>query len=343
MKILAALRDNAANYFRTQCPFLVLKYGGLEVDVRPLSLGIAAEYDILWLQMHAEPLAEMVRREFQDAGKRVVYDVDDWLFEMPPSWVGYDGIHWRGNVERGDRMILHERALYGSTLVTCTTPYLAEKLRTVTRRPIEVLPNCVMQGDWDILPAQKHDQDGPVLGWFGTGNHWEDWLEIAPAVDSALAEVNGYLALVGAPEMLTCFPERLRKRTLLTPAVPMKDFHKLRSLLKACDAGLAWTTDKLTASLCRSPLKALQWGAAGVPLVASATVYGDVLKESYYTPATLRSLAGRIVEALSQADFPRAQRVAHWQNQVWMYHSYETQSRRWLECITKLLKGGYDA
>jgi len=46
---------------------------------------------------------------------------------------------------------------------------------------------------------------------------------------------------------------------------------------------------------------------------------------------------------LSQADFPRAQRVAHWQNQVWMYHSYETQSRRWLECITKLLKGGYDA
>ena len=80
-----------------------------------------------------------------------------------------------------------------------------------------------------------------------------------------------------------------------------------------------------------------------MPLVASATVYGDVLKESYYTPATLRSLAGRIVEALSQADFPRAQRVAHWQNQVWMYHSYETQSRRWLECITKLLKGGYDA
>jgi len=336
MKILAALRDNAANYYRTQCPFLVLKQMGYDVEIKVPNIGEAARYDVLWLQMHADPATDIVIRQFKDAGKTVVYDVDDWLFEMPPSWNGYDQFFRRGVDSRAERMILFERALEMADLITCTTEYLATKLREKVSIPVAVLPNCVMMGDWDVLPDTQHEQDGPVLGWFGTGNHWDDWMEIAGAVDVVLEEVSGHLALMGAPEVLSCFPERLRSRTLISPIVSMRNFHEMRMLIKACDVGLAWATDRLEASKCRSPLKALQWGAAGVPVMASKTVYGDILKDSYVSPLALQR---SLVSLLEQVPYPKQKLAEQWQQVVWERHSYETQSMRWHEVLESFHKG----
>lgn len=337
MRVLAAFRDNAANYYRLQCPAMVLKQQGLDVDIKRLSLDDVGEYDVLWLQMHAEPVVDIVMREFKEAGKRVVYDVDDWVFGLPPSWASYDHYFQRGSGLPTERLKFHERALRCADLVTCTTDYLRIKL-SVYCNQVVTLPNCVMMGDWDILPEVHHSLGGPVLGWFGTGNHWDDWREIVRAVDEALAQVGGYLALMGAPELLVGFPARLRARTLVSPIAPISRFHTLRSLVKGCDVGLAWATDSLEVSLCRSPLKALQWGAAGVPFLASATVYGDVLRHTSMTTAMLGSLSTQLVELLEMPDSPRRQMALSWQEQVWKQHSYESQSSRWL----KILKGDED-
>lgn len=333
MKVLAALRDNAANYYRVQAPFMVLKRMGAAVTLKSPVLGDVDDYDVLWLHMHADANADIIAHEFKRAGKVVVYDVDDDLWDMPPSWTGYDQFFNRGTLRPTERMLLFERGLGSADLVTTTTEYLAAKLRARVAVPVVTLPNCVMMGDWDILLPTQHGRSGPVLGWFGTGNHWEDWLEIAPLVDTALAHVDGYLALMGAPEVVTCFPERLRQRTLISPLVPMQQFDAMRRLIKACDVGLAWVTDRLEAAKCRSPLKALQWGAAGVSLVASATVYGEVLHDSYYVPATLENLESQLLAALTSAVKERQQLAQHWQAQVWHNYSYELQSQRWLNLL----------
>ena len=346
MRVLAAWRDNAANYYRTQAPALVLKYRGFDVDVKTPSMGDASEYDILWLQMHADPLTDIVVREFKDAGKKVLYDVDDWLFDIPPSWGSYDHFYQRGSGRPSERLILHERAIAYADLITCTTEYLAEKLCSkgykTDIKDVDVLQNCVMMGDWDVLIDTKHEQDGPVLGWFGTGNHWDDWCEIADSVDRALHEVKGYLALMGAPELLACFPDRLRARTMVSPIVPMKRFHDMRKLIKACDVGLAWATDRLEVSRCRSPLKAFQWGAAGVPLVVSGTVYGEVTRDDFQVAANVATLAGKIVEKIEEANFPKEQIVNRWRERVWKEHSFETQSWRWLDVLEKLYNGEHN-
>lgn len=338
MRVLAAFRDNAANYYRLQAPFMVLKQKGLDVDIKRPALEDAEEYDVLWLQMHAEPVAEIVMRAFLDKGKAVVYDVDDWLFELPPSWGSYDHYFQRGTGLPTERLKLHERALAFATVITCTTEYLRGKLLgLLPAQDIRVLPNCVLMGDWDTLPDAGHEQDGPVLGWFGTGNHWDDWREIASAVESAVAKVDGYLALIGAPELVMGFPESLRARTLVNPLVPMARFHETRPLIKAFDVGLAWATDSLATSLCRSPLKIFQYGAAGVPFVASETIYGEVLRDVYYyTPAKLGELTGQLVEALTQAEYPRQRSVAAWQARVFERHSYETQAGLWLNIVEEL-------
>jgi len=337
MKILAAARDNAANYYRIQSPFSVLRQRGYDVEVTQPTFESHKTYDVLWLQMHTDPMADILIRSFKDAGKLVVYDVDDWVFEVPPSWNSYHHYFEAGTGRPGERIRFLERAMVMADLVTCTTPYLAEKLRTKTKTPVKVVPNCVMMGDWDTLLESYHEQDGPVLGWFGTFNHWDDWREIVGAVDRALDAVHGYLALIGAPEMLVGFPERLIDRTLIVPAVPMVKFHELRPLIAACDVGLAWATDTLEISKCRSPLKALQWGAAGVPLIASTTVYSDVLKDTFVVPTTLANLEARLVETLTMAEYPKQALAKTWQERVFERHSYETQSSRWLEAIDDLL------
>lgn len=336
MRILAALRDNAANYYRVQCPFLTLHHQGLDVDIKHISADDATKYDVLWLQMHAEAVVDIIIREFKDAGKKVVCDVDDWLFELPPSWNSYNHFFERGTGAPNGRLRFHERALQFADLITCTTEYLADKIAQQFDTPVFVLPNCVMMGDWDTLPESYHEQDGPVLGWFGTANHWDDWREIVGAVDMALELTQGYLALMGAPEVLVCFPERLRARTLVTPLVAMRKFHDMRKLIRACDVGLAWATDTLEVSKCRSPLKVLQWGAAGVPIVASETVYGEVLQEKCFLTASLEAFEGQLVEALTQAKHQGAQLAKQWQEVVWKQHSYEMQSGRWIEALRKL-------
>lgn len=340
MRILAATRGDAASYYRLQAPFGVLRYRGLDVEIRPASVADAGNYDVLWLQMHADPMTELLVRDFQAAGGKVVYDVDDWVFDMPPSWPSFGQYFQRGSGEPRDLLRFHERLIQMSDLVTASAPRLAENLRM--RFPdqfVQTLPNCVMAGDWDIILPKSHDRSGPVLGWFGTGNHWDDWTEIVDAVDGALARVDGHLALMGAPEMMACFPDRLRKRTVWHPLVSMADFQQVRELAKACDVGLAWATDRLETSRCRSPLKAMQWGAAGVPLVASETVY-RYRADGHYIAVPQDNLQLALEQTLTDAYLGNGVLTAaanRWQQEVFSKHCYELCADWWKDTAESVL------
>ena len=201
---------------------------------------------------------------------------------------------------------------------------------------IQILPNCVVMGDWDVVPATGHDLDGPVLGWFGTENHWDDWSEIVPAVNEALQAVDGHLAVVGAPEVVTLFPDELAARTRVHPLVRMRDFGQIRQLIKSFDVGLAWCTNRTQASRCRSPLKAIQYGAAGVPVVASQTVYGDLEDFAGRLAVDTIQLTEHLIEALTESqetESPTLTQVQEWQTNVWGSHSYEIQAMRWIEIL----------
>jgi len=342
VKILAATRGDAASYYRIAAPFGILKYRGYDVDIGNLYIEAVADYDIVWLQMHASPMAELAARAFKDAGKPIVYDVDDWVFALPPSWSSYDHYFNRGTGQPNDRLRFHERLIELADVVTTTTTYLSRKIRKrFPGKDVRVLPNAVMMADWDVLAEIGHSLDGPVLGWFGTANHWDDWMEVVDAIDAALDDVGGYLSLMGAPECVTAFPERLAARTRWMPLVPMAEFHTYRFLLKACDVGLAWCSDRLEISRCRSPLKAYQWGAAGVPLVASRTVYGAASNGNMFPAVTLPELRDTLVDTLRACKGPEMQaRVRTWTDTVYAEHSYELNSDLWLSVCNSLSPQG---
>jgi len=339
MRIFCGEQSDAANYYRVRAPLSVVRYRTQhEVNAGRINAGIADDYDVLWLQQHADPTTELIAYEFQQNGGQVVYDVDDWLFELPASWPCYDRYFIRGTGQPRDRLIFHERILRRASVITCSTEYLAHKLEEhlgLDSGVVKVLPNCILMGDWDVIPEVGHELDGPVLGWFGTENHWDDWWEITPAVDEALEKCNGHLALIGSPELVSMFPPRLAARTQIHELVKMRDFDQVRRLIKTFDVGLAWCTDRTEASKCRSPLKAFQYGAAGVPVIASQTVYGELpgfAGELGMIADSSDDLPDAILGAFGNLDLMK-QAADKWKEEVWTSHSYETQALRWLEIL----------
>lgn len=358
MKILGAYRSDAAGYYRVVAPFSVLRYRtDHEFDIHYPTLSDAKKYDALWLHQHADATTEIIAREFKARGKVVIYDVDDWLFGLPASWPCYGDFFRRGHGQPRDNLLFHERLLELADVITCTTERLKSNLQRWLSpgRRIEVLPNCIIQGEWDTVVPTGHNLDGPVLGWFGTGNHWDDWAEIVPAIDEALEVAGGHLALIGAPEIVTLLPPRLAARTQIHPLVTIEKFSQVRRLIRSFDVGLAWCTDRLESNRCRSALKVLQYGAAGVPTVASQTVYGEILdgweviggeatSHDYgVTVLDPQRLDEILIYALDGAfsEVLRTQ-VSAWQREVWESYSYEKQALRWLDLIENLLGEGQD-
>ena len=345
MKVLFGVRNDGPDaYYRAKAPATVLRYRGYDVTCRVPVLGEdACTFDVLVLQRHVSAMAELVMREFQERGKPVIYDVDDWLFGIPPTWPVFHDFYEAGRAESTEALEYHRRLLRRADLVTCPTQALAERLAAYNENVL-VVPNCILWGDWDSLrPVAHRELDGPVVGWFGSINHWDNWRSVAGVLDAVLAETPAWLAVLGFPELVQLFPDRLSKRTFVGPARRFRSFGHVRREIKTFDVGIAWLDDT-PANRCKSPLKALQYGAAGVPVIASKLVYETVLKagDTFYgyladTPAEL----GNLVRCFCHGGLEDAQeRAAAWQQRVWEAHSYETQAWRWMHAIEEVI--GYE-
>jgi len=349
MKVLFGVRNDGPDaYYRATAPASVLRYQGFDVEARVPILGQDAdEFDVLILQRHVAPIAGLVMREFREAGKPVIYDTDDWLFGLPPSWPCYGDFFNLGSGTPKPALEFHERMLRRADMVTCPTDALAERLASYNDL-VRVVPNCIVMADWDTVIPVGRTVDGPVVGWFGTFNHWDDWREMAGALDEALADTDAWLAVVGFPEVVQLLPERLAERTLLQPAERFRDFCRVRRLIAAFDVGIAWMGDT-PFNRCKSPLKVLQYGAAGVPIVASSVVYGNEwptprghgvnVTPFYCVVDAAECLAEAMRLALDNLE-EAIRNAKRWQQAVWEHHSWETQYMRWIEVIEELTGEG---
>jgi len=191
------------------------------------------------------------------------------------------------------------------------------------------------------------DLKGPIIGWFGMEYHWDNWKAIASTVDEAMEAIDGNLVILGFPEVVACFPDRLAARTHVQSAVSWKNFSAMRRMIAVLDVGIAWLEDT-DFNRCKSPLKALQYGAAGVPVIASQTVYGDLpgwwgdepevsvwIHDHSVTVQDSGALNGALRLAINQQGETR-ERATAWQEEIWQNHSYERQAWRWLEVIERV-------
>lgn len=204
----------------------------------------------------------------RDTGIATVLDVDDVLWSIPPgnsAYLGWNqrgptGTHWR-NLDAAANLV---------DLVTVTTPYLGQRYAEHGR--VEVLPNS--------LPALAHDATSPewsmrgevdprpALGWSGfAATHPGDLPVVGDAVELVLAErpdvivrvigdARGVQQAWGVPE----------DRVEVVPPQPIG--RPYLQALSSIDVGLVPLQDSRF-NRGKSWLKAMEFTASGVPVVAS--------------------------------------------------------------------------
>lgn len=112
-----------------------------------------------------------VQAKAQAAGQLCVQDVDDWIWHIPTSNVGYWATHPKHNPQ--ENRTHYKKAVARADLVTCSTPYLAERISRWTRQPPAVLRNMIDLDAYTEVRARNRDRletAGPArtIGWTGS-------------------------------------------------------------------------------------------------------------------------------------------------------------------------------
>ena len=172
-----------------------------------------ADVLILSREVHGPNLvaAANMRRDY---GTRIIYDVDDYLFDLPPwnpvaKWFANDNI--RSNIEH---FLTHCDAITVST----------EPLRRAYAKyneHIYVLPNSI----WPRVPSRVRNNRLPVVGWSGAVGHDMDFARAREALEELGRTGEAFVKLFSCED----FPAG--PTVYNTPYVPWKGYYQTLAAL----------------------------------------------------------------------------------------------------------------
>lgn len=350
--------EGVSEFYRTVTPYRLLAEAGLiELETtsgqNPAVIDNLRHFDAVVFSRADTPAHSMILLEAKLAGLRVIFDIDDNLILLPPSIPAYSAWHHRGSTKITPRFWYLKRNIRLADVLTVSTEMLGRQLcngephALRPRNDFVLLPNQILASEWqDLEPAradaaQATKAPGEIwVGWWGIYNHWDDWRDIAPYIEPVIARrSNVRLVILGMPEAAHLFPA-LRKsdQLIIGDFVAPDELAPYRALVKAFDVALAPTSPCLF-NESKSDLKMLQYGAAGVPVIASKTTYDGW--QSYATildsPVSWGHALSIVLERLPDA---RAQ-AARLHEFVMKYRTYEGNFRKWLGAVMGVQAGQY--
>lgn len=155
--------------------------------------------------------------------------------------------------------------------VSVTTDFLRGKYRSFNKN-VSVLPNMI---DFSLYKPQNNPDDTFRLGWVIAGSHYDDYAICKDTFISFL-KGNEKARLVIMTQMEITAEEfgDVSGQVEIVPGVKItQGYHNMFSALNL-DCGFAFVDDT-EFNKCKSPLKMLEYGACGVPVLASNALYGD--------------------------------------------------------------------
>ena len=253
---------------------LAIHYGRWEQDGRGVRLVEdlfswlrRAEFDVLVMQPRDEPDWPDVIGELRAQGKRVLVDVDDVWFGLPP---------WNpGSGKPAAAVEAMEANIRAADAVSVSTPALAKIVQGLNAN-VRVIRNRLDWGMWaDTPPVYERPSRRLRVGWVGSA-HWRKgdlrvlqgvlgpWLEQHPDVEFVAA---------GDPSVhdILRVPDGQRVSVAETEFQNMD----LADIVATMDVGVVPLdlSDEKARRLneCKSHLKGMEYNACGIPFVASPT------------------------------------------------------------------------
>lgn len=319
MRILGvASSETPCEYFRIRKPLEAIAAAGLAtVELanrdpagqyhfsstrRGPNLYNVADYDLFVINRNHDSTVRSLANEGKQYGFKVVYDIDDDVFNVPPTnpayaaW-GRDGrkvaalqaaMLAKGTAKMKvtpEEMAAQARANFDSVvaniraahLVTVTTQTLAD-LYYPYNRAIAILPNQMYPQDWATVVAEPHP-DELWIGWAGSGTHYDDLKLMASGAEAAvLALPHAKLVLTGFGNIGEFLFKDLQKVGKLV-SHPWRSMEDYRSTLASFDIVLA-PSDNNKFNAAKSDIRVLEAGMVGRPVVASECTYGYTVRAS---------------------------------------------------------------
>jgi len=327
------------------------------------SLPNILDYDLLLFQRQPnEDIYRLIRRA-QELGIKVVFDIDDDAFNIPPSnpnylmW-GRDGRkllslylsmakagamprEWRDlspdEVVQNAKTVRDGlfRNIRQASLVTTTVPALATVYRRL-RTDITILPNQMDPDDWGEIKPIVHR--GEIwLGWAGSKTHHDD-LKVLERVIPTILERYPRVSFViaGFPEAKKRLFDGYPDHRVIT--FPWTDLKSYKSYLASFDIVLAPShPNKFNEG--KSDIRVLEAGMVGRPVVGSPTTYGATIKESAGGFVAKKPL--QWIKALSQLiedEELRRNMGENLGNYARTHRTYRANAHLWAEAYSNLLE-----
>jgi glycosyltransferase involved in cell wall biosynthesis len=163
------------------------------------------------------------------------------------------------------------RGLAAADRITVSTPALRARIAEETTTPIECLPNTVDPVLFEVPASQRAAGDQLRVGWAGSPTHDVDWRDAATGVRKGLARARAHLVMMGADYRSLL---GVKDASFVPWARAMDEYYLQLTTWHVALAPLI--DDPFNRS--KSPIKALEAGALGLPIVAShAGPYPDLV------------------------------------------------------------------
>jgi glycosyltransferase involved in cell wall biosynthesis len=242
-------------WYRCHVPGVELLKKGHDVILdHDLSLPAVSKLDIIMFQRQYSPSAIQLMKYAKSLGKKTVYELDDDIWNIDMTNPGYPFWSQKNNVNAVQELMRM------ADIVTTTTPRLANYMRRFNKN-VYAIPNMLPEEHWHITRV-KRSKGKLVIGWAGSRHHWVDLNILEGTIQQLLDEYpNIEFHIAGADEL----PFKSHERIMILPTVKIEAYPVIMS---GFDIGLAPVTDTHF-NRCKSDLKFIEYGMAGVPAVVS--------------------------------------------------------------------------
>jgi glycosyltransferase involved in cell wall biosynthesis len=267
---------NGSYHYRVNAPMTELAWQGLaEVSIGgDPTVPAGAEADVLVVHALVQHLLEDALAALPSRPRLIVVENDDNHLEVRPDNPMFQA---PGNVTYevyvAEVLPRIRRSLELADLVTVSVPHLAEAYARHTDTPIVVLPNTIDEVLLEVPQPLRAPGEQLRVGWAGSGSHTLDWKVCASGVRYGLAKTQAHLVLMGADyRPLVGY----RDAEYLPWASSMDEYYLPMTTWHVALAPLV--DDEFNRA--KSPLKALEAAAFGIPVVAGdAGPYRDFVIE----------------------------------------------------------------
>lgn len=232
-------------------------------------------YVVLMQRLMHATLAEHIKqaREF---GQIVINDLDDWYWGLDPQNDAFKSSHPKTNAKENRNH--YKNVISASTVVTVSTQYLADRIKSWVRCPIHILENTV---DVTRFNVKEHSASTtPTLGWVGATSHRSGDLEILRGIVNPLVVGGEYkMQHSGHYAHAPSFASKVGlhdDQVLVLPAVDAVHYPELLTM----DVGIAPLRDT-PFNHAKSDIKLLEYSASGIPWVGSALSSYEGLRKSW--------------------------------------------------------------